>query len=636
MKNLKRSVFCGQINQSYLDKEVVLAGWVNRRRDLGGLIFVDLRDRSGLMQLVFDPELSSDATAKAHEIRSEYVIAVKGTVIKRQGAINSKISTGEFELKVSDVQVFNESQTLPFQLDGTNVSEDLRLKYRYLDLRRPAMQNYLKMRHDIVYAMRDYLNRSDFYEIETPILSKSTPEGARDFLVPFRIQPGTFYALPQSPQLYKQLLIVGGLERYFQIARCFRDEALRANRQPEFTQLDIEMSFVDEQDIQNLCEGLFKELWKKFFGIDLQLPFPRYTYDEVFSKYGSDKPDTRFGLEINDLSEIFKNLEINPIKSVLNDGGQIGCVCVPGVGATSDGLSASPDGDGSTSSPRARQLDGARPEPVEGCEFQKRSIGSTGKKFSRSELDSYVELVTKELGGKALLWIRWKESGAVDSPLAKQLPENFFELVQKHIPGLTKSDTLFLVAGQFDSAWTILGQLRLVLGKNLNLINTNDYKLFWVVDFPMFEWSEEDNRWMAKHHPFTSPQQGWENMEIGNVKARAYDLVCNGEELGGGSIRIHDPKVQSKIFEMIGITPEQAKERFGFLLEAQTFGYPPDGGIAFGIDRLVMMFAGTDSIRDVIAFPKTQKGGCLMMETPSTVDQAQLDELHIKSNVKEK
>ncbi len=603
MKNLKRSVFCGQINHSYLDKEVVLAGWVNRRRDLGGLIFVDLRDRSGLMQLVFDPELSPDATAKAHDIRSEYVIAVRGTVIKRQGAINSKISTGEFELKVSDVQVFNESQTLPFQLDGTNVSEDLRLKYRYLDLRRPAMQNYLKMRHDIVYAMRDYLNRSDFYEIETPVLSKSTPEGARDFLVPCRIQPGTFYALPQSPQLYKQLLIVGGLERYFQIARCFRDEALRANRQPEFTQLDIEMSFVDEQDIQNLCEGLFKELWKKFFGVDLQLPFPRYTYDEVFSKYGSDKPDTRFGLEINDLSEIFKNLEIAPIKTVLNDGGQIGCLCVPGVGATSEGST---------------------------------SESSNGKKFSRSELDSYVELVTKELGGKALLWIRWKESGAVDSPLAKQLPENFFELAQKHIPGLTKSDTLFLVAGQFDSAWTILGQLRLVLGKNLNLINKNDFNLFWVVDFPMFEWSEEDNRWMAKHHPFTSPQQGWENMEIGKVKARAYDLVCNGEELGGGSIRIHDPKVQSKIFEMIGITPEQAKERFGFLLEAQTFGYPPDGGIAFGIDRLVMMFAGTDSIRDVIAFPKTQKGTCLMMETPSTVDQAQLDELHIKSTVKEK
>ncbi|MFA6534892.1 MAG: aspartate--tRNA ligase [Candidatus Babeliales bacterium] len=611
MKNLKRSVFCGQINQSYLDKEVVLAGWVNRRRDLGGLIFVDLRDRSGLMQLVFDPELSPDATAKAHEIRSEYVIAVKGTVIKRQGAINSKISTGEFELKVSDVQVFNESQTLPFQLDGTNVSEDLRLKYRYLDLRRPVMQNYLKMRHDIVYAMRDYLNRSDFYEIETPILSKSTPEGARDFLVPCRIQPGTFYALPQSPQLYKQLLIVGGLERYFQIARCFRDEALRANRQPEFTQLDIEMSFVDEQDIQNMCEGLFKELWKKFFGIDLQLPFPRYSYDEVFSKYGSDKPDTRFGLEINNLTEIFKNLEINPIKSVLNDGGQIGCVCVPGVGATSESSTSGSSTSGS----------------------------STGKKFSRSELDSYVELVTKELGGKALLWIRWKESGAVDSPIAKQLPENFFELAQKHIPGLTKSDTLFLVAGQFDSAWTILGQLRLVLGKNLNLINNatsckNDFNLFWVVDFPMFEWSEEDNRWMAKHHPFTSPQQGWENMEIGKVKARAYDLVCNGEELGGGSIRIHDPKVQNKIFEMIGITSEQAKERFGFLLEAQTFGYPPDGGIAFGIDRLVMMFAGTDSIRDVIAFPKTQKGGCLMMETPSTVDQAQLDELHIKSTVK--
>lgn len=591
VKSLKRDVFCGQINRTYLNKEVVLAGWVNRRRDLGGLIFVDIRDRSGLMQLVFDPELSPDVVAKAHDLRSEYVIAVKGTVIKRQGAINTKINTGEFELKVSDLQILNESQTLPFQLDS-EAAEELRLKYRYLDLRRPVMQNYLKIRHDTVYALRDYLNRNDFYEIETPILSKSTPEGARDFLVPCRIQPGTFYALPQSPQLYKQLLIVGGLERYFQIARCFRDEALRANRQPEFTQLDIEMSFVDEQDIKNMCEGLFKELWKKFFGIDLQLPFPVYSYDEVFSKYGSDKPDTRFSLEINELTEVFKTLEINQIKSVLNDGGKIGCLCVSG-------------------------------------------SGGLGKKFSRSELDSYVELVTKELGGKALLWIRWKESGVIDSPLAKQLPENFFELVQKHIPGLTKADTLFLVAGSFEPAWTILGQLRLVLGKNLNLIN-NDYKLFWVVDFPMFEWSEEDNRWMAKHHPFTSPQQGWENMEIGKVKARAYDLVCNGEELGGGSIRIHDPKVQSKVFEMIGITPEQAKERFGFLLEAQTFGYPPDGGIAFGIDRLVMLFAGTDSMRDVIAFPKTNRGSCLMMETPSSVDQKQLDELHIKSTIKEK
>lgn len=593
MKSLKRTVFCGQINQSFLNQEVTLAGWVNRRRDLGGLIFVDLRDRSGLMQLVFDPESAPEVTKKAHDLRSEFVIAVKGIVIKRQGAINPKISTGEFELKACCLQIFNESQTLPFQLDGTNVSEDLRLKYRYLDLRRPVMQNYLKIRHDIVYAMREYLNRLDFYEIETPILSKSTPEGARDFLVPCRIQPGTFYALPQSPQLYKQLLMVGGLDRYFQIARCFRDEALRANRQPEFTQLDIEMSFVDEQDIQNICEGLFKELWKKFFGVDLQVPFPRYSYDEVFSKYGSDKPDMRFDLEINDLSQVFNTLDINPIKSVLNDGGKIGCLRVSGQ-------------------------------------------GEVGKKFSRSELDSYVELVTKELGGKALLWIRWKESGAVDSPLAKQLPADFFDLVQKYIPGLTKADTLFLVAGQFESAWTILGQLRLALGKNLNLIKKDEFKLFWVVDFPMFEWSDEENRWMAKHHPFTSPQQDWEAMDIGHIKARAYDLVCNGEELGGGSIRIHDPKVQSKVFEKIGITPEQANERFGFLLEAQTFGYPPDGGIAFGIDRLVMLFAGTDSMRDVIAFPKTNRGTCLMMETPSDVDQTQLDELHIKSTYQKK
>ncbi len=588
MKSFKRTAFCGQINESFLNKEVTLAGWVNRRRDLGGLIFVDLRDRSGLMQLVFDPESAPEVTKQAHDLRSEFVIAVKGTVINRKGAVNTKISTGAFELAVLQLQILNESQTLPFQLDNEQASEELRLKYRYLDLRRKQMHDFLKLRHDVVYAIRDYFNKLDFYEIETPVLSKSTPEGARDFLVPCRIQPGTFYALPQSPQLYKQLLILGGLERYFQIARCFRDEALRANRQPEFTQLDIEMSFVDEQDIQDVCEGLFKLLWKKFFNHELELPLQRYTYDQVFSKYGTDKPDMRFDLQIHDLSETFKSLEINAIKSVLDNGGKIGCLCVK------------------------------------------------DKKFSRSELDSYVELVTKELGGKALLWIRFKESGAIDSPLAKLLPANFFELVKACIPGLTQADTLFLVADQYEPSWTILGQLRLALGKNLNLISKDDFKMFWVVDFPMFEWSPEDNRWMAKHHPFTSPQEGWESMEIGKVKARAYDLVCNGEELGGGSIRIHSPEVQRKVFEKIGITPEQAQERFGFLLEAQTFGYPPDGGVAFGIDRLVMLFAGTDSIRDVIAFPKTQKGSCLMMETPSKIDQAQLDELYIKSSYQKK
>lgn len=585
MKIFKRTVFCGQVDENFLNKEVVLAGWVNRRRDLGGLIFIDLRDRSGLIQLVFDPELAPEQTKLAHSLRSEYVIAVKGILIKRKGAVNPKISTGRFEVRVNELQILNESETLPFAIDDsvTHVSEELRLKYRYLDLRRKQMHDYIKLRCDVTYAIREYLNKLDFYEIETPILSKSTPEGARDFLVPCRIQPGTFYALPQSPQLYKQLLIVGGMERYFQIARCFRDEALRANRQFEFTQLDMEMSFVDERDIQDICEGLFKELWRRFFNYELTLPLKRYTYDEIFAKYGSDKPDTRFGLEINDLTEIFKFFDIDIFKSILDKGGKVGCLCVK------------------------------------------------DRKFSRFELDYYVDLVIKELGGKALLWIKWKDGGAIDSPLSKRLPVDFFEQIQGSISDLTKSDTLFLIVDTYESAWTILGQLRSVLSKDLNLVNEDNFEMFWVTDFPMFEWSKEDNRWVAKHHPFTSPQEGWESMEIGEIRARAFDLVCNGEELAGGSIRIHDSKIQRKVLEKIGIKPEQAKERFGFLLEAQTFGYPPDGGIGCGIDRLVMMFANTDSIRDVIAFPKTQKGSCLMMNTPSKVDEVQLKELHLKS-----
>lgn len=584
MENFKRTVFCGEINENFTNKDVCLAGWVNRRRDLGGLIFVDLRDRSGLMQLVFDPATQPSVTEQAHKLRSEFVIAVKGTVIARQGATNPKISTGKYELTVTQLQIFSSSETLPFQIDSdAPVSEEIRLKYRYLDLRRKQMHDFLKVRHEVVHTIRNYFHNLKFYEIETPILSKSTPEGARDFLVPCRIQQGTFYALPQSPQLYKQLLIAGGMDRYFQIARCFRDEALRANRQPEFTQLDIEMSFVDEKDIQDICEGLLKELWSKYLNHEVQLPLQRYTYDEIFSKYGSDKPDTRFGLAIKEITNLFKNINNEVITRIIAENGKAGCILVQ------------------------------------------------NKKFSRSEIDSWVELVTKELGGKGLITVRWKENGTIDSSIAKSLPSDFFEQAKTFIPELTQQDTLFIIAGQPENAWTILGQLRLALGKALNLIDKNAHEMFWVTDFPMFEWSQEDNRWMAKHHPFTSPEVDWENMDIAQVKARAYDLVYNGEELGGGSIRIHDPIVQKKVFEKIGITSEQAEGRFGFLLEAQTFGYPPDGGFAFGIDRLLMFFAGTESMRDVIAFPKTNKGTCLMMESPSSVEQAQLDELGIKS-----
>jgi aspartyl-tRNA synthetase len=431
--------------------------------------------------------------------------------------------------------------------------------------------------------MRQYFNDQKFVEVETPILSKSTPEGARDFLVPCRLQPRTFYALPQSPQIYKQLLIVGGLERYFQIARCFRDEALRANRQPEFTQLDIEMSFISEEDIQSVCEGLLSLLWKKFLNITLTLPLARYTYDDVFGRFGSDKPDVRFGLEIKDITSLFERITVGFLTSIITDGGKVGALCVK------------------------------------------------DKRFSRSELENISNYVSKELGAKGLLWMRRKEDGSLDSAIAKNVPADFWNLLKGTVSELSEGDTLFVIAGPYEEAWTILGQLRLYLGKMLNLIDSRKNSLFWVTDFPMFEWNKDENRWDAKHHPFTSPQIGWESMDIGKVKARAYDLVCNGEELGGGSIRIHDSEVQRKVFSILGIDAEQAKEKFGFLLEAQTLGYPPEGGIAFGIDRLVMMFAGTESIRDVIAFPKTTTGSCLMMQTPSKVDEAQLKELYIKN-----
>lgn len=586
----KRTVYCGHVDETFLDQEVCLAGWVNRRRDHGGVIFIDLRDRTGLMQLVFNPSNAPQATEKAHDVRSEYVLAVKGVVIRRGSeAVNEKLATGAFELLVSDVVVFSKSEALPFQIeDGEKVSEELRLKYRYLDLRRKKMHDILKIRHEAVFALRNYMHEQGFYEIETPILSKSTPEGARDFLVPSRLQPGTFYALPQSPQIYKQLLIAGGMEKYFQIARCFRDEALRANRQPEFTQLDIEMSFIDESDIQTLCEGIFSLLWKKFLNYDITLPLPRFTFDEVFTRFGSDKPDMRFALEINDITKVFESTSINFIKSALDNKGKAGALCVK------------------------------------------------NKSFGRGELDTVTDYVTKELGAKGLIWVRWKEDGTCDSSINKLLPSNFTDLIKQVMPDVTTADTLFITVGAYEEAWTVLGQLRLMLGKKLNLIDATQWNMFWVVDFPMFEWNKDEKKWDAKHHPFTSPAGDWEKMEVADVKARAYDLVCNGEELGGGSIRINSSETQQKVFDLLGITPEQAQHKFGYLMEAQNLGYPPDGGIAFGIDRLVMMLAGTDSMRDVIAFPKTQSGSCLMMQTPSTVDEAQLKELQIKSTYQPK
>ena len=582
MQLLKRTEWCGQIGTAHCGKQVIISGWVQKRRNLGGLVFLDVRDRTGVVQVVFDPSVNDELTQAAQDVRSEYVVAIQGVVAQREAsAVNKAMATGHVEIQAAQLVVFSKSAVMPFPLEDDAVSEELRLTYRYLDLRRKKMFDFLQLRHDVIHTMRQYFNEHGFLEVETPILSKSTPEGARDFLVPCRLQPELFYALPQSPQIYKQLLMVGGIERYFQIARCFRDEALRSNRQPEFTQLDIEMSFVDEIDIQTMCEGLFARLWKQFLGKELSLPLARFSYQDVFSLYGSDKPDTRFALEIADVTSLFQDGSVGFLTSIINDGGRIGAFCVK------------------------------------------------DKRFSRSELDALSSFALKELGAKGLLWVRKRDDGSYDSAIAKNITADFWQRAQEKFQDLTDADTLFIVAGRYEQAWTILGQLRLHIGKKLDLIDQSKQEMFWVTDFPMFEWNEDEKRWEAKHHPFTSPEQGWELKELGDVKARAYDLVCNGEELGGGSIRIHDAAVQEKVFAALGISAEKAREKFGFLLEAQGFGYPPDGGIAFGIDRMIMMLGGTDSIRDVIAFPKTTTGSCLMMQTPATVEQNQLDDVHL-------
>lgn len=587
MSLVKRSVYCGSVSESLIGKEITLTGWVHHRRDHGGVIFIDLRDRTGLVQLVFDPSINQDVMKVAQSLRSEYVIGAKGILAHRsEKMINPNMATGKYEVKITQVSLLSASQTLPFQLDdGDKVAEELRLTYRYLDLRRPKMQHLMKLRHDLVFALRNYFNQEGFYEIETPILSKSTPEGARDFLVPSRINHGTFYALPQSPQIYKQLLMVAGLDRYIQIARCFRDEALRADRQPEFTQLDIEMSFIDEEDIYKTCEGFLKILWKQFLHKDLELPLRRYSYVEVFNRFGSDKPDMRFDMEIHDVSSLFATSQLGFVKAALETGGKAGAIVVK------------------------------------------------DHQFSRTELDNWVDKASKEFGAQGLAYIRFNQDQTPTGSLAKHLPADFFTQAKAIVPDLTTKDSIFVMIGAHEKTWSHLGMLRVELAKALNLIDQNKHVIFWVTEFPMFEWDEDEKRWQAKHHPFTAPLPGWETKTPGEMYARAYDLVCNGYELGGGSIRIHDADMQQKVFEMMGISKEEAEQKFGFLLEAQRFGYPPDGGAAFGIERLCMILGGSESIREVIAFPKTSRMNCMMMDTPSTVDQKQLKELGI-TNVK--
>jgi len=586
MGKFKRNFYCGDLRPEHEGKEVCLTGWVQTRRDLGGLIFVDLRDRSGIVQVVFNPD-QKEAFETADKIRSEYVIAVKGKVCMRpKENVNSKISTGYIEVIGKELEILSIAKTPPFAIeDNVKVDESVRLKYRYLDLRRPKMQHNMIFRSKVNKAIRDFLDENGFIEIETPILTKSTPEGARDYLVPSRLNPGEFYALPQSPQLFKQILMVAGMERYYQIARCFRDEDLRADRQPEFTQLDMEMSFVDVEDVIAINEKLIKYVVEKVTGRQVEIPFPRMTYKEAMEKYGSDKPDTRFGMEMVDISDLVENVDFKVFSQAVKGGG-----CVKGL-----------------------------------------TIKKGGEIFSRRQIDELGEKAS-EFGAKGLAWINITSEG-IKSPIAKFFDEATLKQIIDKLQGETGDLLVFVADTNSELVMTSLGSLRLYLGKTLNLIDKNKLNFLWVTEFPLLEYSEEEKRFVAKHHPFTSPMD--EDIPLldenpAQVRSKAYDIILNGTELGGGSIRIHDAALQEKMFKVLGFSEERARRNFGFLLQAFEYGTPPHGGIAYGLDRMIMLLLGLDSIRDCIAFPKTQNASCLMTEAPSEVDIKQLNELHIQ------
>ncbi|MBO5484424.1 MAG: aspartate--tRNA ligase [Lachnospiraceae bacterium] len=591
MKGMKRTCRCAELGESNIGQEVTVMGWVQKNRNKGGIIFVDLRDRSGILQLIFEEaEIGTEGFSKAMKLRSEFVIAVTGKVTARSGAVNENLKTGAIEVRATDIRILSESQTPPFPIEeDSKTKEELRLKYRYLDLRRPDLQRNLIMRSQVATLTRQFLAEEGFLEIETPMLNKSTPEGARDYLVPSRVHPGSFYALPQSPQLFKQLLMCSGYDRYFQLAKCFRDEDLRADRQPEFTQIDMELSFVDEEDVMDVNERLLQKLFKEILDVDVQLPIQRMTWQEAMDRFGSDKPDLRFGMELKEVSDVVKECGFGVFTGALEAGGSVRGINVKGQGT-----------------------------------------------MPRKKIDALVKFA-KDFGAKGLAYLCINEDGTYKSSFAKFMTEEELDALVKAMEG-EPGDLLLFAADKNKIVYDVLGNLRLELARQLELLDKNEYRFLWVTEFPQFEYSEEEGRYVAMHHPFTMPME--EDLPLletdpGKVRARAYDIVLNGTELGGGSIRIHQDDIQERMFEALGFTKEAAYEQFGFLINAFKYGVPPHAGLAYGLDRLVMLMAKEDSIRDVIAFPKVKDASCLMTEAPGTVDEKQLEELGIEISVQE-
>ncbi len=585
MKGLSRSHRCTEVNNSMIGNEVTVMGWVQKSRNKGGIIFVDLRDRSGILQIIFEEaKVGTESYSKAEKLRSEFVIAVTGKVTKRAGAVNENIATGDIEIVASDIRILSEADTPPFPIEeNSKTKEELRLKYRYLDLRRPDLQKNLIMRSRVTTLTRAFLAEEGFIEIETPTLCKSTPEGARDYLVPSRVHPGNFYALPQSPQIYKQLLMCSGYDRYFQIARCYRDEDLRADRQPEFTQIDMELSFVDVDDVIDVNERLLARLFKDTIGVDVPLPIQRMTYKEAMERFGSDKPDLRFGMELTDITDVVKDCEFVVFKGAIEAGGSVRGINAKGQGG-----------------------------------------------MPRKKIDALVDFV-KGYGAKGLAYIAIGEDGAVKSSFAKFMKDEEMNAIIERMQG-ENGDLLLFAADRTKLVYDVLGALRLEIAENLGMLDKNEYKFVWITEFPLLEWNEDLNRYQAMHHPFTMPMEEdlpYIDSDPGRVRAKAYDIVLNGTEIGGGSVRIHQNDIQEKMFEALGFTMEAAYEQFGFLLNAFKYGVPPHAGLAYGLDRLIMLMAKEDSIRDVIAFPKIKDASCLMSEAPNVVDAKQLEELGI-------